>query len=398
MTRVLRRTRAAAFVTAAVATIPALLSTPAFASAATPATSAGGTATAQLVGALAYRGAEHPYLVGNLADAAKRFGPRSAQAKAATAGLTTNVAAIAKLLSGGSATRATTVRGELLARDHAEVAYAAAVLAAHRAGVTGTTAAEAAAVKSLGVASRALATTLHSAVPSISIADGLRLLAALNAGDRRTLVAAALGRPAQFADVEAGSLSLAAGLAAVGEEAVGTSLARSPAVRFRAGLQAAFTEHVYQTGLFGEAVLLHGPGSPAAVAARKADDANTTLVSALLRSIGAPADTREVWNGHITGYSDYLTHLATGGSSVARADTLFAAYERGIAANVHHAVPALGTARLKTMFTMHVMGTLTVFKLEKAGSPVLYPTAQMGAGMLAGFAGQIAKAQTTYKG
>lgn len=399
MTPSRRTTRAAAFVTAAAAAIPALLgTTPASAAVATPATSAARSTTANLIGNLAYRGAEHPYLVGNVADAAKRFGPASAQAKAATAGLTKNVAAIARLLSGGSPTLAATLRRQLLARDHAELAYAAAVLAAHRAGTTGTTAAEAAAIKKLDVASLALARTVHAVVPGISVAEAKQLLGVLNAGDRRTLTAAALGLPAQFADVQAASLSLGAVLAAIGEQAVGTPLARSRAVRFRAALEATFTEHVYQTGLFGEAVLLNGPGSPAAVAARKADDANTAAVSTLLRSIGAPADTRKVWNGHITGYSDYLTHLATGGSSVAAADKLFAAYERGIAANVHDAVPSLGTARLKTMFTMHVAGTLTVFKLEKAGSPALYPTAQMGAAMFAAFATQIAGAQTRYKG
>ena len=398
MSQFRRRARAAAVVTAFAATVPALLSVPAFAGAPTPATSAAGSATASLIGTLAYRGAEHPYLVGNVADAAQRFGPTSAQAKAATTALHTNVAAIAGLVAGGSAGRATAVRGELLARDHAEIAYAAAVLAAHRAGAKGTTHAEAAALAQLARASRALARTIHAAASTITVGRAQKLLALLNAGDKATLSAGALGRPAQYADVEAGSVLLGSALAGIGEQAIGTPLARSQAVAYRAELEIAFTEHVYQTGLLGEAVLVHGPGSPDAVAARKADNVNTLVVSGLLRDIGAAPDTAKIWNGHITGYSDYLTHLATGRGSVAEADTLFAAYERGIAADIHHAVPALGARRLKTMFTMHVVGTLVVFKLEKAGSPAVYPTAQMGAAMLAGFAAQIAEAQTRFTG
>jgi hypothetical protein len=389
MTRRRRLTRSAAVCTAIAALIPALAATSATAATPMASQNVAGSATGTLVATLAYRGAEHPYLVGNLADAGKRFGPNSAQAKAAAAALAVNKNAIAQRLSGGSATKAQ-VRAALDARDTAEVAYAAAVVAAHRAGVSGTTAAETEALAAVAAGTVRLADAVHATVPAVSVAAAEKGLTTLSAGDEKTLRAAALNEPAQFADVEAGSVSLGSLLAGVGQAKAANATASSRPVEARAALEVAFTEHVYQTGLFGEAVLVFGPKSAAATAAHAADNANTVLVSVLLRDLGSGANTQKVWNSHITGYDDYLTHLATGGSSVAAADTLFASYESGIAADVHHADPALSTTMLKTMLTMHVTGTLVVFHLEKAGSPALYPTALGGAAMLASFGGEIA--------
>lgn len=403
MTRRQRLTRSAAIVTALAAAVPALAAAPASAdtvtgtAARTPvstANSASGKAGV-LVGSLAYRGAEHPYLVGNLADAGKRFGSKSAQAKAAAGALSVNVAGISHLLAGSSVSEAKALRADLLGRDHGEVAYAAAVVAAHEAGAGGTTPAEKHALAVIAGASQKLAGAVHAAVPSVGAPVAEALLAKLNAGDERTLKAAALGQPTQFGLVEAGSINLGTAMAAIGVRESGTTAATSKTVEYRAELEIVFTEHVYQTGLFGEAVLLDGPRSAAAVAARKADDVNTALVSKGLRLIGTPSTTQSVWTRHINGYSDYLTNLKTGGSSVAAADKLFGSYERAIAADLHRAAPTLGsTAQLRTVFAMHVTGTLVVFHLEKAGSPKLYPTAQAGAAMLAGLAVKVSEAQT----
>ncbi len=394
MTRRRSLTRSAAILTAIAATVPALAAVPAVASTAAPAASTASTAAGDLIGTLAYRGAEHPYLVGNLADAGKRFGPASPQAKAATAALVANVTSLTHQLAGNRVSRARPLRAGLLARDRAEVAYAAAVVAAHRAGFAGTTGAESRALAALDHSSIGLAAAVHAAVPAVSVALAKTALAALDAGDVKTLKAAALGLPSQFAGVELGSQNLAAVMVAIGQKKSGRPAATSKAVVYRAALEAAFTQHVYQTGLFGEAVLVDGPGSAAAVAAHKADGLNTLLIASLLRDIGAGVSTRSIWNGHITGYSDYLAHLATGTGSVAAADRLFASYETGITTQVHKAVPTIASAKLKATFTMHVTGTLAVFRLEKAGSPALYPTAIIGANMFAEFATSIAKAQT----
>ncbi len=404
MTRRQRLTRPAAILTAVAAATAAVATTPAAASTPVPAVAAARPANmasspvGAFIGTLAYRGAEHPYLVGNLADASKRFGPASAQAKAAAAGLSVNVGAISRLLSGGSAARASSLRGALLARDRGEVAYAAAVLAAHKAGVSGRTAAEKKALAAIGSASRSLAADVHRAAPSISVSAAGSVLAVLNAGDEKALRAAALDQPAQFADVEVGSVSLAKTLVVIGQRASGRPAAMSKAVEYRAALEVAFTEHVYQTGLFGEAVLVYGPSSANAMAAHRADSLNTDLVARLLRDIGSGISARQVWNSHITGYSFYLTNLATGRGSLARAGALFGYYEKHIAIDVHRAAPAVGSvAQLQQVFAMHVGGTLTVFKLEKAGSPKLYPTALMGAAMFADLGAKIAQAQTAIR-
>lgn len=396
-------TRSAVIVTAIAATVPALALSPAQAAnpvrAATvaPAANSASSAAGSLIGTLAYRGAEHPYLVGNLADAAQRFGATSPQARAAAAAVVSNVTAIAHQLSRGSATRARSLQVRLLARDRAEVAYAAAVAAAHRAGVTGTTRGQTRALAGIAAASRALAAAVHASVPEVATAAVAKALTAQNARDEAALKAAALARTTRFAAVEVGSLTFANLLAALGEKETGRAAGSSPAVQYRAALEAVFTEHVYQTGLFGEAVLVDGPTSAAAVAAHQADGVNTVAVASLLRDIGTGVGTRSVWNRHITGYSDYLTHLKTGGSSVAEANRLFASYEAAITTGVHRAVPTLASAKLRATFTMHVTGTLTVFRLEKAASPAVYPMALMCAAMFAGFAATIAEHQTTLR-
>lgn len=412
MTRRHHLTRSAAVLTAIAFAAPALATSPAQASSAIPAAvpaapnpaqataaiaalNSASSAAGDLIGTVAYRGAEQPYVVGDLAGAAGRFGSTSPQAKSAAGVVASNANALAHLLCGGSATRQKLLRASLLARDRAEVAYAATVVAAHRAGVSGTTPRQKEALAGVTTASEVLAATIHPTVPTVKTAVIAKALSLQDGRDESALKAAALDRPTQFTAVEVDSLDSARLAVALGQEQLGTPAASSPAVEYRAALEAVFTEHVYQTGLFGEAVLVKGPTSTAAAAAHEADGLNTRLVASLLCHIGTGPDTQSIWNRHITGYSDYLTHLSTGGSSVTKADQLFDSYEAAITAELHRAVPTLASATLRATFTMHVTGTLTVFRLAKSGDPAVYPTAAIGANMFAGFAATIAEHQTT---
>lgn len=400
----------AALTTASLVVLPVI---GAGAASAAPANGAA-TSTGNLLGTLAYRGAEHPYLVGMVADARKRFGPNSAQANAAQAGLTTNDKALAATLAGSSASIRKAVLGGLGLRDRIELSYAANVVAAKTAGTTATSAAEKQNITALASDASTIAATVHKIAPPISVSAAKKTFNTLDAGDLTALKAAALNQPSQFAAAEKGSLATAAAMIVFGTgEASHKSLGGTAttgsgsnakvtvdkAALYRAALETAFTEHVYQTGLFGQAILLNGPRSAAAGAARVAENANTAFDARLLGDIGTgTAHTQAVWNTHITGYGDYLTDLYAGNATLTKpASTLLGSYETAITALVKKAAPALNTKALRASYTEHVTGTLAVFRLEKAGSASVYPMALMGAHHFSDLATTIAEAQTEIK-
>ena len=386
--------------------IAALSTTPFVGTAnAAPAT-ASGSSTGNLLGTLAYRGAEHPYLVGNTADAVKRFGPGSAQANASQAGLSANDKALAGLIAGSSATKQKAIVGGLGLRDREELSYASDVVAAKASGATSTTTAEKQVLASLGSTAGTMAKAIHTAIPSVSVSSAENAIDVLNRGDESALKQAALNETGQFAAVEKGSIASATLMTALGaKKAIGSKLSGTTssgiprAVVYRAALETSFTEHVYQTGLFGQAILLNGPRSAAAAAARKAENTNTANDAKLLGDLGTgTSHTQAVWNTHITGYGDYLTNLSAGDATLAKpASTLLASYESAITSLVKKAVPSLNTSSLRSSYDEHVTGTLAVFRAEKAGSATTYPMALMGAHHFSDLATTIANAQTEIK-
>ena len=386
--RPLKRTVAGAAVAAIAAS--ALGASPA--AAASPVTS---SAAAQVLAGLAYRGAEHPYAVADVAGAQAAFGVGSPQDKAASAALATNVSALVSILGGATRNASTDALSAALGkRDQAELSYAAIASQLPATAALGTQA-----VTSLRAAEGDIANLL-SARLGTPAADLKNALTLVDDGDLVQLQLVAVGSAGRYPGALKGadaSAALFTSLATAAAKASGATgdLTKSPALYLR-DLTVAFTEHVRQTGLTAQgAIMSRGTYTTQAKAALKAEDGNSQRIAQLLGyKVLKVNEDLAAWRSHInSGYTNVIDFKLLGDRKQLRAgNAVLAAYVNRISADIHAFTPGLTVDYLKAAYTDHTSGTEVVINQLVAGSPLVYATAAEGTMHFAELAGAISQA------
>jgi len=355
-----------------------------------------GTPAAELVAHLAYRGAEHPFLVGQLASTSARFGAGSVQSATVAKALATNGVDLARTVApplvGPSRDRAIAVVTKVLTgRDRAELAYAGGITA----GRSATTSAGAAAARSrVAAAIRALTATevtlahlVHNRYPSISTDQARRSMTAVDAVDLVTLKDIATGNASRFGyalrSADAASVLFAAlGAAQVLTDGVAGD-SNAPGSVYRARLTTAFVEHVYETGLVADVALLTGLRSGQTLAAERAEDGNSQRIAGLLGDpVGKQPEDLSAWRSHIaSGYAAVINYYRGGKprTELAKGNRALTKYVERISADVHALAPSLSVADLKMMYGDHTAGTVVVIAALEAQSAKAYSMAFKGA-------------------
>ncbi len=381
----------------------ALLTSPAAA-----APSAGGAQTfaAERLATISYRAAEHPYLVGTLAQVSALHGSRSPQARAVATALAANRHSLAGLLT-GTLPRQSVLEVAVTKRDQAELAYATATVERYGKGTTvqHTKAAndQSKAMLSLKKSEAGLTQYAVDQYPGIDRSQLSQVLAQVDAGDLTTLEAIAQTSKYVFTDALVGSTASANLFALFGvaeierQRVAGDPLA--PASVYRAALTVAFVQHVYQTGLTGTSGLLTSVTSTDTKAALKAEDKNTVLVAGLLGGPGGKSNqVLGDWRLHIaSGYVPILKYL-DGGAVRNRqyGERALTSYINKITGDVHSLAPGLPSSTVKAEYSEHSFGTEQVFKDLASSSSTTqaagYELAYTGAAHFADLASQIAVA------
>ncbi len=381
----------------------ALLTSPAAA-----APSAGGAQTfaAERLATISYRAAEHPYLVGTLAQVSALHGSRSPQARAVASALAANRHSLAGLLT-GTLPRQSVLEVAMTKRDQAELAYATATVERYGKGTTvqHTKAAndQSKAMLSLKKSEAGLAQYAVDQYPGIDRGQLSQVLARVDAGDLTTLEAIAQTSKYVFTDALVGSTASANLFALFGvaeierQRVAGDPLA--PASVYRAALTVAFVQHVYQTGLTGTSGLLTSVTSTDTKAALEAEDKNTVLIAGLLGGpVGKSNQVLGDWRLHIgSGYVPILKYLDGGAVSNRQyGERALTSYINKITGDVHSLAPGLPSSTVKAEYSAHSFGTEQVFKdLASSSSSKQaagYELASTGAAHFADLASQIAVA------